>query len=195
MPDKPTTAQLNYLRSLANRAGQTFTYPETRSEASAEITRLKAAPPSSRLEVGIERKQIADQIAAGPEDGTRVRDSEVVGHGPTATWVQNHDPEPGQVELSGPLTPTVGKRKELARYTTPAGERVLYGQRIDGVVRVTDRPAGAASETDRAYVVERGLTSQAELDALVRDYTAEAFRLRAVPMSVSPFDRYLAAVR
>ena len=29
----------------------------------------------------------------------------------------------------------VGKRVELARYTIPAGERVLHGQRINGVVR------------------------------------------------------------
>jgi hypothetical protein len=29
----------------------------------------------------------------------------------------------------------VGKRVELARYTIPAGARVLYGQRINGVVR------------------------------------------------------------
>lgn len=36
----------------------------------------------------------------------------------------------------------VGQRVELARYTLPAGERVLYGQRINGVVRVTDNPAG-----------------------------------------------------
>ena len=29
----------------------------------------------------------------------------------------------------------VGERVELARYTVTAGERILYGQRIDGVVR------------------------------------------------------------
>ena len=29
----------------------------------------------------------------------------------------------------------VGERVELARYTIPAGERILYGQRVDGVVR------------------------------------------------------------
>ena len=29
----------------------------------------------------------------------------------------------------------VGERIELARYTVPAGERVLYGQRVNGVVR------------------------------------------------------------
>jgi hypothetical protein len=32
-------------------------------------------------------------------------------------------------------------------------------------VRVTDRPAGIATETDRAYVVERDLTKKDELDA------------------------------
>ena len=194
MPAKPTTAQLSYIRSLANRAGQTFTYPTTHAEASAEIARLKAAPASSRMEVRIERKQIADQIAIGPEDAAKVRESEIAGHGSTATWAQNHDPEPAQDEPSGRRTPTVGERKELARYSTPASERVLYGQRIDGIVRVTDRPAGRASDTDRAYLVERGLSSRAELDALVRDYIAEAYRLGAVPMSVSPFDRYLATV-
>jgi hypothetical protein len=36
-----------------------------------------------------------------------------------------------------PRRPTVqvGERVELARYTVPAGQRVLYGQRVDGVVR------------------------------------------------------------
>ncbi len=29
----------------------------------------------------------------------------------------------------------VGERVELGRYTVPAGERILYGQRVDGVVR------------------------------------------------------------
>ena len=29
----------------------------------------------------------------------------------------------------------VGQRVELARYTIPAGERILHGQRIKGVVR------------------------------------------------------------
>jgi hypothetical protein len=48
----------------------------------------------------------------------------------------------------------VGRRTELARYTVPAGPRILYGQRIDGIVRVTDVPA---SGHGRAYLVERGL--------------------------------------
>jgi hypothetical protein len=194
MPEKPTTAQLNYIRILANRTGQTFTYPMTRAQASVEIARLKAAPRSSRLEVAIEHKQIADAIAAGPEDGARVRRGEVVGHGASARWVHNHGPEPDQGTPAGRLTPTVGELIELARYTTGPGERVVYGQRIDGIVRVTDRPAAMATKDNRSYIVERGLTSQQELDALVRDYIAAAHRLHAVPMSVSPFDRYLAVM-
>lgn len=38
-----------------------------------------------------------------------------------------------------------GVRTELARYTLPTiGERVIYGQRVDGRVRVTDNPPTAA---------------------------------------------------
>ena len=69
--------------------------------------------------------------------------------------------------------PIVGQRVELARYRIPAGERVLYGQRIDGIVRVTDKPAGA---TGRSFLVERGLEKLGELDALVADYVAESER-------------------
>ena len=60
----------------------------------------------------------------------------------------------------------VGKRVELARYSIPAGERVLHGQRINGVVRVTDNPAGGRG---RAYLVERELEQDgnAALQALV----------------------------
>ncbi len=39
---KPTKPQLAYLRSLADRTGQTFTYPHTFDDASAEIDRLRA---------------------------------------------------------------------------------------------------------------------------------------------------------
>ena len=33
----------------------------------------------------------------------------------------------------------VGERVELGRYRVPAGERILYGQRVDGVVRFLPR--------------------------------------------------------
>jgi hypothetical protein len=81
----------------------------------------------------------------------------------------------------------VGERTELGRYTVPAGERVLYGQRVDGGVRVSDVPAGARG---RAYLVERELEQDgyAALKALVADYLAQAELLDDVPMAVSPVE-------
>ena len=70
------------------------------------------------------------------------------------------------------MSAAVGERVELARYMTSAGERIVFGQRVDGVVRVTDKPAGRG----RSFLVERGLTSKAELDALVEDYVEQSER-------------------
>ncbi len=79
----------------------------------------------------------------------------------------------------------VGERTELARYTVPAGQRVLYGQRVNGVVRVTDVPAGGRG---RAYLVERELEQDGydALRALVTDYVKQAGLLEDVPVAVSP---------
>jgi len=41
----------------------------------------------------------------------------------------------------------MGARVELARYSVPGGERVLYGQRIEGRVRVTDHLASQRPRT------------------------------------------------
>jgi hypothetical protein len=79
----------------------------------------------------------------------------------------------------------VGERIELARYTVPIGERVLYGQRVNGVVRVTDVPA---RDRGRAYLVERELEQDGydALKALISDYLDQAELLEDVPMAVSP---------
>jgi hypothetical protein len=84
----------------------------------------------------------------------------------------------------------VGERVELARYTIPAGERIIYGQRVRGVVRVIDVPANGGP---RAYLIERELEQDGygALKALVADYLAQADRLATVPMGSSPLDRYL----
>jgi hypothetical protein len=142
---KPTSRQLAYLKSLADRTGQTFTYPQTSRQASAEINRLKQTKPRSRTERYVERKLIADQIATGPIDAARVRDDEIHGRGSSATWMHNREQEPPPVEDPGPVAsrrrraPVVGKRTELARYTVAEGARLLYGQRIDGIVRFLPR--------------------------------------------------------
>jgi len=78
----------------------------------------------------------------------------------------------------------VGTRVELARYSVTSGDRVLYGQRVDGVVRVTDVPLLPGG---RAYLVERGLEEEgananAALHALIADYLRQADILDDVPM-------------
>jgi hypothetical protein len=79
----------------------------------------------------------------------------------------------------------VGERIELARYTVHVGHRVLYGQRVNGVVRITDVPVGGRG---RAYLVERELEQDGydALNALVADYLDQAALLEDVPMAVSP---------
>lgn len=80
-----------------------------------------------------------------------------------------------------------GARVELARYSVSSGDRALYGQRVFGVVRVTDVPLVPGG---RAYLVERGLEEEgpnanAALQALIADYLQRASDLDEVPMAVS----------
>ncbi len=78
-----------------------------------------------------------------------------------------------------------GERVELARYSVACGVRVVYGQRVDGIVRVTDVPLEPGG---RAYLVERGLEEEgananAALEALVTEYVRHAGVLGQVPMA------------
>jgi len=84
----------------------------------------------------------------------------------------------------------VGARVELGRYTIAAGERVLYGQRVNGSVRVSDHPSAGCG---RVVLVERGLEQDgnAALEALINDYVQQATLHDEVPMLASPLDRYL----
>lgn len=72
-----------------------------------------------------------------------------------------------------------GRPQRLATYTADVGERMLVGQRVDGVVRVSDVPADGEG---RSYLVEAEVGSMAELEALVADYTQKAQKLGWVPM-------------
>lgn len=76
----------------------------------------------------------------------------------------------------------VGDRVELGRYRTADGtERAIFGQRVDGVVRLVDRPLSGA---ERSYLIERELEQDghAALKALVIDYLHQARVHRHVPM-------------
>jgi hypothetical protein len=105
----------------------------------------------------------------------------------TANGLAN-GPEASQVFHVEHRCGRTGHRVELARYTVRGGdERILVGQRVDGVVRVTDVPAHGHG---RAYLVERGLEHDGygALKALVADYAEQGELLAAVPMTVSPFE-------
>jgi hypothetical protein len=71
-------------------------------------------------------------------------------------------------------------RVELARYRLSAGERVVYGRRVLGVVRLVDEPADG---NGRRYVIERELTVMAELEAIVADYLEQAAAWDVIPAS------------
>jgi hypothetical protein len=194
-PNPASSRQLSYLRRLADQTGQTFTYPTTAREASAEIDRLKNTPRQSRSDRDVEHEISADHsgVSAG---GTRVREDETTGYGSDATWAQNRQAPERIVSSHRPprrmVGPTLGERRELGRYTVAAGERILYGQRLDGIVRITDRPADKVTTTNRAYLVESAVESKAELDAIVADYLHQAARLQVIPAAAIPFDRFRA---
>ena len=90
--DKPTAKQLAHLRQLAARLGQSFAYPQTRAQASAEIQRLRAAQRGR--DAGIdrqterrERRAIQRDLQQRAGDATRVDlEREVTGYGANATW-------------------------------------------------------------------------------------------------------------
>jgi hypothetical protein len=90
--DKPTAKQLAHLRQLAARLGQSFAYPHTRAQASAEIRCLRSAQRDR--DIGIdrqaerhERRAIQRDLHERAGDATRVDlDREVTGYGANATW-------------------------------------------------------------------------------------------------------------
>jgi len=84
-PNGRTAKQLRYLRTLANTRGQTFTYPTTKAEASAEIRRLEANVAENRLEREVERYRLPREVEI-PADATRVREDEIAGHGANCQW-------------------------------------------------------------------------------------------------------------
>jgi hypothetical protein len=83
---KPATAkQLRYLRNLAETRGESFAYPRSAAEASAEIERLKSRRPDSTVERRFERLAVSREIAE-IGDAAKVRDAEIGGYGSSAHW-------------------------------------------------------------------------------------------------------------
>jgi hypothetical protein len=186
MSTQPTARQLSYLRRLAEQTGTTFSPPSTRAEASRAIRAIRERPRSSRSERQRERREVQHDMATRRGDAAQVTSSELSGWGSHATWARNGgSPQPQAQAPASPAAPA--RTVELGRYRTHREERVLYGQRVNGVVRITDVPSGRRG---RAYLVERELEKDgyAALQALVTDYLSQAQKLGDVPMALSPVD-------
>lgn len=81
----PTSKQLRFLRNLAMQRGESFAFPTTAAQASAEIERLKARKRGSYTERRIEREQVSRDMATRG-GAAAVHDSEIVGYGSSAHW-------------------------------------------------------------------------------------------------------------
>src|SRR5579884_1676013 len=130
---RPTDRQINFLKSLAEQTGTSFTYPKTRREASSEIERLLQFKDSGHIDF----PAMVEADERSLVYATAVADDEVSGYGSTATW----SGAPVDDRLCDTEPRRIGERTELGRYSISSGERVIYGQRINGGVRITDRPA------------------------------------------------------
>jgi hypothetical protein len=86
-PKPPSPRQLSYLKALARRTGQSFTWPKTSAQASREIQRLKRTRPSTKAELAIERFGDTQAIEAA-QDAASIQGFEVVGYGSHCTWSQ-----------------------------------------------------------------------------------------------------------
>ena len=86
-----------------------------------------------------------------------------------------------------------GERVELARYVVGGVERVLCGEWVDDVVRLTDHPLDGVGEI---YEVDSCLQrdGQPSVRALVADYIGQAERLKEIPM-LAPVIRTIEQVR
>lgn len=84
----PSPRQLTYLKALAKRTGQTFTYPHTSAEASAQIRRLKAVKTIGFTFAELEAEQAARQANDDVPVmlGASIRPHEIAGWNSTATW-------------------------------------------------------------------------------------------------------------
>jgi hypothetical protein len=133
-------------------------------ESLAEQTGESVEPPETREEAS----RTIDRLLALKRSGT--------------------PPEPATANAGA--RPTVAGRVELARYTISDAERVLYEQRVNGAIRLTDRPATGEG---RSYLVECELQQDGDpaLKALVIDYIDQARKLDEIPMASNVIRREL----
>lgn len=83
---KPSSKQIRYLQDLALQRGESFVYPKTAAQASAEIGRLKSRRRMSAADRRREARELSRVMAERGGDAAAVRPSELTGYGSSATW-------------------------------------------------------------------------------------------------------------
>jgi hypothetical protein len=83
---KPTSKQLRYLRSLAESRGESFAYPASAAQASAEIERLKGRRRTPRADRRREVAEVRRAMAGRGGDAAAPRSEELGGYGASAGW-------------------------------------------------------------------------------------------------------------
>ncbi len=81
--DRPTRAQLRYLRALASQTGQTFTTPRTKTQASDQIKRLQHVARTGGGDAAPRGTYHQGDCTA---NATAYRHDEITGYGATARW-------------------------------------------------------------------------------------------------------------
>lgn len=92
---RPTSGQLSYIRSLAEKSGTTFTPPTSFSEAKHLIDELRTRKQTPRREIRHERREISRDMATRRGDDAQVCAEELSGYGSKATWTTNAGEEAG----------------------------------------------------------------------------------------------------
>lgn len=83
---RPSDKQIRYLRDLALQRGESFVYPQSAAEASAEIDRLKGRKRMSAADRRREARELSRAMAGRGGDAGAVRSFELTGYGSSATW-------------------------------------------------------------------------------------------------------------
>ena len=174
----PTPRQQRYLRQLALERGVSFVPPRTRARGLAPDRPAQAPPARAARPTAAARsapcRTTSPAAAATPPACARF---EISGYGSSATWKRGRVVTAPVSERTAPRADERARRarplhdhRRRARDLRPAHPR----RRAPG--RRPRRRAAAA-----AIVIERELTSMAELEAIVADYLEQAARWDAIP--------------
>jgi hypothetical protein len=177
--------------------------------ATAKATATATAPATTR-EAG-ELVELARYVVGGVErvlrgewigDAVDITDHPVLGVGETyyvdsclqrdghasvqalvADYTQ-HAKRLKQIPMLAPVIRPTIEQVQLASYEFTGGRRTICAQRINGVVRVTDRPADGCG---RSYLVRHvhDRDGYGALSELVSEYTREARQLDQIPIAAA----------